>query len=355
MWLALRGAVEHARALRLAEPTRDVVITIVTDGEPSSCADFPNTMGGVVELAREAATVPPEIRTMLIGFASGFAERLDQVAAAGGSGKAIVIGSDPTTAQRLVTTLKSVRDDARTCRYGVPSVNAKVTPRDIGVSLTPSPGAQAQVLPLFGAESRCGNAPGFYVDDPESPKRLSLCPTSCALAHVDPRSKVDVSVGCGEGAPDGGVVDFDAGPCPEFVDVFCKTRCDSDTYVDAECKDGRYVCPPGSVSVHSCTICPAVAHGCCRRDGTFAETSCVAGAWVCPPGSAFFGSAGCAPPSTPQSSGCACDTSSNGSPPWMVAALAAFFVTRMRRRRAKGGVAVQIRPIVPEDGHRGPL
>jgi Mg-chelatase subunit ChlD len=297
-WLALRGAVQHARALRTAEPTRAAVIAIVTDGDPAGCRDLPNDLRGVVDLAAEAAGADPQVRTFVIGFETGFVERSNQIAAAGGSGKAIVITTDPTTAQQIVTTLKSVRDDARACRYGVPAVAAPVTAYDVGVVLTPSPGATPVPLALAGGAARCGDAPAFFVDDPAKPARFTLCPAACALAHADPRSRVDVTLGCGAGAPDGGVVDFDAGPCPGAVDAFCKTSCDTTTFVDAVCRDGRWTCPPGSVSTASCSICPAVLHGCCRADRTVGEASCVAGAWVCPPGATAFGSAGCAPPGT---------------------------------------------------------
>jgi Mg-chelatase subunit ChlD len=295
-WLALRGAIAHARALRLSEPARDVVVVIVTDGDPEGCNEYPNSTRGVVDLAREAATSSPEVRTYLIGFSSGFVERMDQIAAAGGSGNAVVIGTDPTTAQTLVTTLKSLRDDDRACRYAVPSVAAEATAYDLGVVLTPSPGGAPVTVPLVGSASKCGGGPGFFVDDPSKPARITLCAASCALAHSDARSRVDVSVGCGGGAPDAGVIDFDAGPCAGVVDVYCKTSCESDARVDAVCDAGKWVCPSGSVSTTACTVCPAVPHGCCKPDGTLGEASCVAGAWVCPPGASLFGAPGCSPP-----------------------------------------------------------
>lgn len=291
----LRGAVVYARTLRLADPKRDVVVAIVTDGDPEGCADLPNSVAGVAALAEQSATTSPEVRTYVVGLASGLVANMDEIAAAGGTGKAILVGSDPTTAQLLVTTLKSLRDDDRVCRYAIPDVVATPSPYDLAVSLAATPSSPPADVPLVGAAPQCGGAPGFYVDDPNKPTRLTLCPASCALAHDSPDSRVSITVGCGAGAKDGGV-DFDAGPCPSVIDTACKLSCESSTFVDAVCVQGQWACPQGSVSLSSCSICPPVPHGCCKADGSLGAASCVAGAWVCPPGALFFGDPGCRPP-----------------------------------------------------------
>ena len=58
---------------------REVVVAIVTDGEPAGCNATPNSTRGVVDLAREAATSSPAVRTVLIGFETGFVDRLDRI------------------------------------------------------------------------------------------------------------------------------------------------------------------------------------------------------------------------------------------------------------------------------------
>jgi hypothetical protein len=106
---------------------------------------------------------------------------------------------------------------------------------------------------------------------------------------------VKVVVGCGEGAPDGGAVDLDAGPCTN-LDFFCIPSCGSSDTVAPICVAGRFRCPTGSVTADSCTTCPAVPHGCCKQDGTLTTASCVAGQWICPPGAVSFGTGSCKPP-----------------------------------------------------------
>ncbi len=296
-WLVLHSAITTARALRFADASRDTVIAIVTDGAPEGCSESPNTMRGVVELAHEAATDEPRVRTYVIGLANGYIDEVDAIAAAGNTGHAIIINSDPTTAQKLVTTLKKLRDDERACTYAVPTLEGVlVSPYDLTVSLETTAGATQTTLPLVGSLAQCNGA-GFAVDDFARPTSLTLCPTSCAIAHGSPSSLLHVSAGCGAGAPDGGVINRDAGACPPLIDVTCKTSCDGADYKPALCTQGQWTCPPGTVSLASCTNCPATLHGCCSTNGTIADVSCVNGAWVCPPGTVTFGTLGCSPPS----------------------------------------------------------
>jgi len=126
----------------------------------------------------------------------------------------------------------------------------------------------------------------------------------------------------------------------------CKTTCanDMDCIDGFTCaQDGSCVQSTGAVCIddHTSKAVDSTTKDCtpykCNTSGTCftmcaSVKDCVA-PYVCD------ANGKCVPLSTPQSSGCACDTSSNGSPPWMVAALVslAFVVTRMRRRRTKGG------------------
>jgi len=127
----------------------------------------------------------------------------------------------------------------------------------------------------------------------------------------------------------------------------CKTTCadDTDCLTGFTCaQDGKCVPSAGAVCIddHTSKAVDNTTKDCtpykCDTSGTCVMTcasvrDCVA-PYVCD------ANGKCVPLSAPQSSGCACGTSSNGSPPWtaaMVAALVAFVGTRMRRRRAKRG------------------
>jgi hypothetical protein len=295
---ALRGGVEYARALLSADPTRDVVVAIVTDGAPDACMSTTDAVAGV---AAEAANSDPEVLTYAIGLENGFVAQMNQIAAAGGTGEAILLGADPSTAQDLVTTLRTLRDNQRNCRYAVPPVaGVVVSPYDLTVAYTLTPGAPSTPLALVGGIGSCGADGGFFVDDPTRPKILQLCPATCTGVHMSTSSHVAVSAGCGAGAPDGGPLDAgDDGEtfCTGSTNISCWPTCM--TYEPSAlpiCIEGEWGCPAGFVSSDTCATCPAVPHGCCEGDGTFEQASCVDSNWVCPPGGTPFGSAGCEPP-----------------------------------------------------------
>ncbi len=295
---ALRGGVEYARALLSADPTRDVVVAIVTDGAPDACMSTTDAVAGV---AAQAANSDPEVLTYAIGLENGFTADMNQIAAAGGTGSAILLGADPTTAQDLVTTLRTLRDDQRDCRYAVPPVaGVVVSPYDLTVAYTLTPGAPSTPLALVADITTCGANGGFFVDDPAQPKNLQLCPATCTGVHTSTSSHVAVSAGCGAGAPDGGPIE-DSGDgstfCNGSTDISCWPSCT--TYEPSSfpiCVNGSWGCPEGFVSSGACATCPVVPHGCCRPDSTFQEASCVDSNWVCPPGGVLFGSPGCQPP-----------------------------------------------------------
>ncbi len=297
--VALRGGVEYARGVRLADPTRDVAVAVITDGLPEGCgvSDIEATHQ-VEAAAADAFAAQPSILTFIIGLASGYVDKMNAMAAAGGTGKAILIDADPNTAQNIVAALDDLRDTIRKCRYSIPSVgDATVTPEDLSMSYRLSPTDPETQLQLYANAAACGTANGFVVDDPKAPKRVQLCPSTCAAVHAKTTSTVTVVAGCGAGAPDGGVHDSggDGGTCPNETDVSCVASCTTKTGVAPECSFGEWSCPSGSIDATKCD-CPPVPHGCCIGDGTYVDASCVNALWTCPPGATFFGESGCIPP-----------------------------------------------------------
>jgi von Willebrand factor type A domain len=289
---ALRGAISYVRSLRIADPARDIAVVLVTDGSPDACHSSTRT---VVDVASEAQSAEPQVSTFVVGLANSHVDDLNRIAAAGGTGEAIFISADPSTAQKLVTTLHDVRDTQRLCRYAVPDAGAaQPTANDLSVTTQSDPEGPTVTLAIVKNAGAC-TSNGFYVDDPAKPKTITLCPSACATVHASTRSRVKVVVGCGEGAPDGGAIDLDAGPCHN-LDFFCTPACGSEETVPPVCTSGLWTCPTGSVAADSCTKCPAAPHGCCKQDGTLATASCVSGAWVCPPGALLFGTGSCRPP-----------------------------------------------------------
>ncbi len=293
---ALRGAIEYARAALDGDPTRQVIVVLATDGEPADC------MATVVDTAAAAAdglSGDPQVLTAVIGIQNAETSALDAIAAAGGAGAPIPIGSGPNAAQQFVNALRSIRDSEESCRFVIPPTpGATPTPTDIALSYVSTPGAAAQALPLLAGVASCSSEGGFYVDSTTAPTAVTLCPGNCATAHMSGGSTIAVSAGCGEGSPPPGTPLPDGGSdCGSAVDFACVTTCtQSGPAVVPLCVGTAWVCGPGLISTNTCTDCQAVPHGCCKSDGTLAEASCINGAWECPPGADLFGTANCKPP-----------------------------------------------------------
>lgn len=291
---ALRGAIQYARAVALANPAERLVVALVTDGAPNACA---STAENVAAAAAEAAASDPKVLTAVIGLATGYNEDLAQVAAAGGAGKLIVVGDGAGAAQQLVDAMVGLELALESCTYGVPQPSgASPAASDLSLEVRADPAAPWVALPRVAGFGSCaGDA--FYADDDLAPGVVTLCPAACAAQHASAASQVRVTAGCGEGSdagppPDGGTV-----ACPPNVDFACVDACLAPTVNEApSCIDGAWTCPPGTFADDSCDTCPAVPHGCCVGDGSFVQASCLAGAWTCPPGATLFGEPGCASP-----------------------------------------------------------
>jgi Mg-chelatase subunit ChlD len=318
---ALAGAIEHARALALADPQRSPVVALATDGAPNSCG---STAERVAEVARAGATTEPQVLTFVVGLLTGYTDALRRVAEAGGTGEPVLVSDAAAAAQEFASALRFLRETQASCRFALPATgSAAPAATDLAVSLRPTPGAAPEDLRVVASAADCAGGPGFFPDDLAKPTRVTLCPASCTEAHASPSSRVSVIAGCGAGAGDAGVPgNPDGGACGGAADFECVSACGRSDATMPVCVDGAFACPAGLVSTTSCTSCPPVPHGCCKADGTFAEAACLSGAWTCPPGATIFGTGSCSPPTVcarelpcPLGEVCAYDDFACGSTP----------------------------------------
>jgi hypothetical protein len=292
---ALRGAIEYARASMIADPTREVLVVLATDGDPDDCS---SDVQGVAAVAAAGVSGQPQVLTAVIGIENADTTALDTMASAGGLGAPIPVGSGTGAAQQFVDALRTLRDNAVSCRYAVPPTpGASPVQTDIAVSTTTAPGAKPAEIKLVAGLPGCA-AGGFYVDDPEAPAAVTLCPDTCQAVHEASGSTVEVSAGCGAGSPPPGTpVAGDGGTCDSTVDFQCVPECGSTVpAVEPECIASNWVCGAGLVSTATCSECLPVPHGCCKADGSIADGSCIDGTWQCPPGAQLFGTGTCKPP-----------------------------------------------------------
>jgi hypothetical protein len=293
---ALRGAIEYARAARLADPKSRVFVALATDGAPNTCS---SSTSAVVEAAKSGAQNDPQVLTFVISIETGYLADLGQIAQAGGTGAPIVITADASSAQQFVNALKRIRDADQSCRFAVPATPGSVpASTDLGVSLASKQGS-SRVAHLVASLAACpSQGDAFYVESAEKqgdPGVVVLCPATCATTHAVGDERVTVTAGCGDGS-NPTPPQRDAGVCGGSVDFSCVTVCGSPDSIAPICVDDLWVCPPGTVTTTSCASCPPIPHGCCKPDGSLAVASCVNGAWTCPPGGTIFGEGNCKPP-----------------------------------------------------------
>ena len=190
----LRGAIEYARALALADPSRSVVVALATDGAPNTCD---STTERVAAIARDGATTEPQVLTFVIGVLTGYVSALQQIAQAGGTGAPIFLHDAASSAGEFTAALRYLRETQAACRFAVPDTgSASPSATDLGVEYVLSPGAAAVAIPVVASGADCGARPGFFPDDLGRPTRVTLCPASCEAVHGSSASRVHVVAGC---------------------------------------------------------------------------------------------------------------------------------------------------------------
>ncbi len=185
---ALEGAIDHATIWQQDHLDRVVVVILATDGEPNNCT--PNTVADVAGHAAEGAKQTPPIKTFVIGV--GELSVLNQVAAAGGTDKAIIV-STGNAEKEFLDALNKIRG-AVGCQYLIPT-GGKSDPKKVNVLFTPEDGSPGVLIKQSPSASACVGQVGWYYDNPDSPTQIILCPGACDLV-TNKKGKVEVVVGC---------------------------------------------------------------------------------------------------------------------------------------------------------------
>jgi hypothetical protein len=200
---ALEGAIDHARAYALANPTHTVVALLATDGLPTECA--PTGIGDIAQIATAGAAGSPSIRTFVIGVFSGndlnAQSNLNQIAAAGGTQQAFFVDSNQNVAQAFLDALNQIRGTKLACEYQVPAPppGESLDYGQVNVEHTPPGQTQRATVLYVGNAFDCDPATGgwYYDADPVnggSPTKIIMCPATCTAFTVG--GQVDIRVGC---------------------------------------------------------------------------------------------------------------------------------------------------------------
>ncbi|MCC6649151.1 MAG: hypothetical protein IT374_26730 [Polyangiaceae bacterium] len=174
----LQSAVESQKARREAS-TR--VLFATDGGDATGCKkQSPPEIAGVAKVAWDSGRV----RTFIAGVsASGDTPtQLGPVAVAGESKKVRVLPPG-STVEQVADAMRAV---VPRCTFALPPGSGYTLARK-------SAGGQV-ALPLVGALAAC-SGDGYWLDDPQSPAKIELCPKSCD-ALVGPADQVVVKAAC---------------------------------------------------------------------------------------------------------------------------------------------------------------
>ncbi len=192
---ALDGAIQHAQAWAMANPTHRVAVVYSTDGYPMGCQN--NSIDAAATLAAAAFAAKPSIPTYVLGVGPNLTE-LNKIASAGGTNTAFLIDTKGDAASQLAKALASIRTTAVLgCTYTIPAPpdGQTLEPGYVNVDYTNSKGVVTSVL-QDPTGTVCAKGSGWEYS-PDG-KQINLCGAACDTVKADPGGKIQVLFGCNE-------------------------------------------------------------------------------------------------------------------------------------------------------------
>jgi hypothetical protein len=187
---ALEGATQWAAAQRLAAPDEEVAIVLVTDGEPNGCDE---DISHIADLATtsSAAGVP----VYAVGIAGSNVAQIDQIAQAGGTSGGYFVGSVDAEAD-LVAALKDIQSHVLSCQYAFPTESSGDPLSPDLVRLEYTLDGEDVLSGRVSDAAACGPDGGWYLDDPDHPTTITLCPSTCSALQGITTVQITIDVGC---------------------------------------------------------------------------------------------------------------------------------------------------------------
>jgi hypothetical protein len=194
MSAALAGAAKWATNYAKAKNgTEKVVIVLLTDGEPNGCDENVGNIAAEAEDAYASAGV----LTFAVGLAGSNQGTMDAIAKGGHTDQGFFIGNGNAQAD-LLAALEQIRKTSVACEFLMPqpTTGETVDPKLVNVSYTPGAGGEAQTLGQVPDAASCSGPGGWYYDDPLSPTKITLCPSTCTSVQADQGAKMQIVLGC---------------------------------------------------------------------------------------------------------------------------------------------------------------
>ena len=198
---AIRGACGYAKNWKKANAGHSVVLLLLTDGEPKapmscSAGTCCPTLADAVDAAAECRNGAPGIATYVLGVGP-FLDNLQQIAKAGGTGHAYLIG-DQDVEHKVLQALNSIRGDASIpCQLKLPEPRGS-TSLDYGrvnVAYQDSSCVLSTIYNVPSVDNCDAAVGGWYYDNPAAPSSIALCGASCDLVSA-PGGRLAFTVGC---------------------------------------------------------------------------------------------------------------------------------------------------------------
>jgi len=192
---ALAGALAQSQSWANQHPERQMVTVLATDGFPTVCE--PLEIPELAELARGGLPV----RTFVIGVFSDEdldtdgRERLDQIASAGGSERALVVNTAGDLTSEFLAALNQIRSTAVSCDFSL-DAGARLDFDRVNLRLLDAAGSARELLNV-GDAAACGDQPGWHYvrDDSGVPVQVSVCPSSCEELRSG-KASAELQIGC---------------------------------------------------------------------------------------------------------------------------------------------------------------
>jgi hypothetical protein len=157
----------------------------------------------VVSVARAGVRGTPSIQTFVIGVFSrdddtllNAGSNLDQIATAGGTSEAHIVGSTGNVEQDFLDALDAIRGTRLPCTFQLPTpTSGSFDKHQVNVVFTQ--GGNKRTLYYWPDAESCDAAEGgWYYDDPSAPTQIIACPASCSAFADASGGKVSIELGC---------------------------------------------------------------------------------------------------------------------------------------------------------------
>jgi hypothetical protein len=196
---ALQGALEHAKSWAAENPDRQVITVVVTDGFPTDCS--PLSIPEVAGIAEDANRGAQPVNTFFVGVFSdqdlGFdgVDRLDELARAGGSEKAVVINTANDVAQELLDALDAIRDSSALCNFQLDAADLDL--ERVNLEMIDTAGATTQLFNVGNVDACGEDQQGWYYEtDANGVRRqITVCPSTCRQ-FVTGSVRANLQIGC---------------------------------------------------------------------------------------------------------------------------------------------------------------